>query len=74
MLTIELPTELEARLEALASEHGQSAGALVREAVLKLLDDLEDIAAAEAALAEIEAGHGQPVPLEDVVKAFGLED
>lgn len=74
MLTIELPAELEARLEALASEHGQSAGALVRTAVLQLLDDLEDIAAAEAAIAGIESGHDRPVPLEEVARELGLED
>ncbi|MCO5098890.1 MAG: ribbon-helix-helix protein, CopG family [Rhodocyclaceae bacterium] len=42
MLAIRLPETIEERLNALASETGRSKTALVREAILEYIDDLED--------------------------------
>ncbi|MCZ7653752.1 MAG: ribbon-helix-helix protein, CopG family [Rhodocyclaceae bacterium] len=48
MLAIRLPETIEERLNALASETGRSKTALVREAILEYIDDLEDYYLAEA--------------------------
>lgn len=41
-LSVELPEDIEARLEALAQKTGQTKTFYIREAVLEHLDDLED--------------------------------
>lgn len=45
-----------------------------REAVLDWLEDLTDIRLAEAALEEIRAGRMKTIPLEQVMKDYGLEN
>jgi len=44
-----------------------------REAILQYLDDLEDIYFAEKALAEIRSGRSKPIPIEKVMRRYGLE-
>lgn len=41
---------------------------------MKHLDDLEDIYLAEKRLEDIRAGRSATVPLEDVMKRYGMED
>ncbi len=48
MLAIRLPEAIEERLAALASETGRTKTALVREAVVEYIDDLEDLYLAES--------------------------
>ncbi len=74
MIAVRLPAEIESRLEALAKATGRSKSFYVREAILEHLDDLEDLYLAEQRLIDIRAGRSQPIPLEDVVKRYGLED
>jgi len=74
MLAIRLPEELESRLDALAQATGRSKSFYVREALLEHMDDLEDLYLAEQRLIDLRAGRTQTVPLEDVVKRYGLED
>ena len=74
MLTIELPTELENRLDALAQATGRSKSDYVTEAILEYLEDLADLHLAEQRLRDIQNGKSKPVPLEEVLKRYGMEN
>jgi RHH-type rel operon transcriptional repressor/antitoxin RelB len=74
MLAIRLPSEIEDRLEALAKATGRSKTFYARQAILEHLDDLEDVYLAEQRLIDIRSGKTQTIPLEDVMKRYGLED
>jgi len=74
MLAIRLPEDIEKRLDALSKATGRSKSFYAREAILKHLDDLEDIYLAEQRLADIRAGRDDTVSLEDVIKKHGLAD
>jgi len=74
MLAIRLPEEIEKRLDALAKATGRTKTFYVRQAVLENLDDLEDYYLAEQRLGDLEAGRSTTIPLEDVMKRYGLED
>lgn len=74
MLAIRLPPEVEARLEALAKATGRTKTYYAREAILEHLDDLEDAYLAEQRLIDIRAGKTKTVPLENVMKRYGMED
>lgn len=73
MLAVRLPPLIEARLDALAKATGRTKTYYVREAILEHLDDLEDIYLAEQRLIDIRAGRSQTVPLEEVMKRYGME-
>lgn len=73
MLAIRLPAEVETRLEALAQATGRTKTFYAREAILLHLDDLEDLYLAEQRLIDIRAGKTQTVPLEEVMKGYGME-
>ncbi|PIV35502.1 MAG: CopG family transcriptional regulator [Lysobacterales bacterium CG02_land_8_20_14_3_00_62_12] len=73
MLAIRLPAEVEDRLAALAQATGRTKTFYAREAILEHLDDLEDLYLAEQRLIDIRAGKTQTVPLEEVMKRYGLE-
>lgn len=73
MLAIRLPADVERRLDALAKATGRTKTFYAREAILEHLDDLEDLYLAEQRLEDIRAGRTQPVPLEDVMKRYGVE-
>ncbi len=73
MLTIELSNEIEQRVTAAANQRGVSVETLALDAILERLEDIEDIAAAEAALERIAAGE-KTVPLEEIVERYGLAD
>ena len=74
MLVIRLPAEVESRLEALARATGRTKTFYAREAILEHLDDLEDLYLAEQRLIDARAGKTEAVPLEDVLKRYGLAD
>jgi RHH-type rel operon transcriptional repressor/antitoxin RelB len=74
MLAIRLPTEIEERLDALAKATGRTKTFYAREAILEHIDDLEDLYLAEQRLIEIRAGRTATIPLEDVMKQYGLAD
>jgi RHH-type rel operon transcriptional repressor/antitoxin RelB len=50
MLALRLEKDLEAKLAALARVRGRSKSELVREAILRLIEDEEDLETAEQAL------------------------
>jgi RHH-type transcriptional regulator, rel operon repressor / antitoxin RelB len=74
MLAVRLPTEIETRLDNLAKSTGRTKTYYVREAILEHLDDLEDLYLAEARLAEIRSGRVKTIPLEEVMKEYGMDN
>ena len=73
MLAIRLPADVESRLEALALATGRTKTFYARQAILQHLDDLEDMYLAEQRLIDIRAGNTQTLPLDEVMKRYGLE-
>lgn len=73
-ISIRLPEEVESRLTQLASLTGRSKTFYIREAIVEHLDDMEDLYLAERELEEIRAGRARTVPLEEVMKRYGLAD
>jgi RHH-type rel operon transcriptional repressor/antitoxin RelB len=73
MLAIRLPATIEARLDRLAKRTGRTKTYYAREAILQYLDDLEDIHFAEKELAAVRSGRSKPIPLEEVMRRYGLE-
>jgi RHH-type rel operon transcriptional repressor/antitoxin RelB len=73
MLAIRLPENIEKRLDRLAKRTGRTKTYYAREAILEYLDDLEDIYLAEKELQAIRSGRRRTVPLEKVMRRYGLE-
>lgn len=73
VLAIRLPADVERRLEQLAQRTGRSKTFYAREAILEHLDDMEDLYLAEQQMTEIRAGRLKTIPLEEVMKRYGLE-
>jgi RHH-type rel operon transcriptional repressor/antitoxin RelB len=74
MLAIRLPEDVEHRLEDLAKRTGRSKTFYARQAILEYLDDMEDLYLAEQQMTQIRAGKLKTIPLEEVMKHYGLED
>lgn len=72
MLAIRLPIEIEDRLEALSKATGRTKTYYAREAILEHLDDLEDLYLAEKSLADLRAGRDTAIPLEEVMREYGM--
>ena len=68
MLAIRLPDTIEHRLNTLASETGRTKTALVREAIIEYIDDLEDYYLAEARARQ----NRKTIPLAEVERKLGL--
>ena len=62
------------RLSHLAEQTGRSKTFYMLEAIKQHLDDLEDVYLAERELEAVRAGKSKAVPLEDVMKQYGLAD
>lgn len=73
MLALRLPEEIEIRLDALAKATGRTKSFYAKEAIMTHLEDLEDIYLAESALERFRASGEKAVPLEDVMREYGLE-
>lgn len=71
MLAIQLPDDIEQRLDALAKATGRSKESYLQEAIVEYLGDLEDFHLAERRLAEIRAGTAS---LAEVERDLGLAD
>ncbi|MEM8964766.1 MAG: CopG family transcriptional regulator [Acidobacteriota bacterium] len=68
-MTMNLDPEIEHRLERLGATSPESKAALVRHALLRALEDLEDLQLAESALAE----PGRRYTLDEVERELGLD-
>jgi len=73
MLAIRLPEKLEKRLDRLARRTGRTKTYYAREAIVQHLDELEDIYLAEKRLEAIRAGRTRTIPLEKVIRRYGLD-
>ena len=73
-VSIRLPDELSERLQELAKLTGRSKTFYMIEAISEHLDDLEDLYLAEQRLIEIRSGKTKTVPIEEVMKRYGMED
>ena len=71
-LSIRLPGNIEARLQKLATLTGRTKSFYITEAICEHLDDLEDLYLAERELEAIRAGTSETVPLEEVMKRYGM--
>ena len=65
--------EIEERLEELAKKTGRTKTFYAREAILEYLEDLEGLYLAEKRYEDILKGRATTIPLEDVMKRYGLE-
>jgi RHH-type rel operon transcriptional repressor/antitoxin RelB len=74
MLAIRLPEKIEKRLERLAKRTGRTKTYYAREAILRHLDDLEDIYLAERALQAVRSGRSRTVPIEKLMGRYGVEE
>ena len=74
MLALRLPPEIESRLDALSKRTGRSKSFYARQAILEHIGDLEDVYLAEQRLADLRAGRSDTVPLDDLMKRYGLDD
>jgi RHH-type rel operon transcriptional repressor/antitoxin RelB len=72
-ISLSLPDEVTQRLDHLAALTGRTQTSYMIEAIREHLDDLEDLYLAEQRLSDIHAGKTRTVPLENVMKHYGLE-
>ncbi|MBU1666084.1 MAG: TraY domain-containing protein [Gammaproteobacteria bacterium] len=72
-LSIRLPGDVEDRLKNLAALTGRTKSFYITEAICEHLDDLEDLYLSERELEAIRAGKSETVPLEEVMKRYGME-
>lgn len=72
-ISIQLPSNIEARLQNLAARTGRSKTDYITEAVLEHLDDLEDLYLAERELEAVRAGTSSTTPLADIMKRYDME-
>ena len=73
VLAIRLPDSIEKRLAKLAKRTGRTKTFYAREAILRYLEDLEDVYDAERILERIRSGKEKTIPLEDIMKRNGME-
>jgi RHH-type rel operon transcriptional repressor/antitoxin RelB len=74
MLAIRLPASIEKRLDRLAKRTGRTKTYYAREAIIEHLADLEAVYLAERRLEGIRAGRRKTVPIEKVMRRYGLGD
>jgi RHH-type rel operon transcriptional repressor/antitoxin RelB len=73
MLAVRLPQDIENRLATLAEKTGRSKTFYVRQAIEEHLEDLEDLYLAEQQMTKIRAGKLKTIPLEEVMKRYGMK-
>ena len=72
MLALRLDDDLAKRVAALALRQGRNKSAVVREALIRYMEDQEDIALAETALKNLDGQ--KTLTLEEARRALGLDD
>jgi RHH-type rel operon transcriptional repressor/antitoxin RelB len=73
MLAIRLSPAVEKRLDRLARRTGRTKTFYAREAILRHLEELEDLYQAERSLERIRAGKERTIPLDGMMQRNGLE-
>jgi len=72
MVTLRLPAKTERILERTAKKQGRTKLALVREAVVEKLEDIEDMAASDAVMRRLARGQERTYSAAEVKRAVGL--
>ena len=72
MLAIRLPQDIETRLDQLAKHTGRTKTFYAREAILKHLEELEDLYLAEQRSIDVRSGKTKTSPLQEVLKQYGM--
>jgi RHH-type rel operon transcriptional repressor/antitoxin RelB len=73
MLAIRLPEAIEKRLDRLAKRTGRTKTFYAREAILRHLEDLEDLYQAERSLERIRSGKDRSIPISEVIERHAVE-
>jgi len=74
MLALRLPPEIEARLAKLAKRTGRTKSFYAREAIVRHLDEVEDLYLAESRLKDLGNGRSESIPLNDLIRRHGVEN
>lgn len=74
MLALRLPPEIEKRLDTLARKAGRTKSFYASEAILRHLDELEDVSLAGKILDRIKTGKERSYTIEEVEREVGLAD
>jgi RHH-type transcriptional regulator, rel operon repressor / antitoxin RelB len=72
MLAIRLPANIEKRLERLAKRTGRTKSFYAREAILRHLENLEDVYVADQVYARYLKGEEKTISLEESMKRHGV--
>jgi RHH-type rel operon transcriptional repressor/antitoxin RelB len=73
MFAIQLPKSIEKRFTKLVRRTGRTKTSHVCEAILNHLEDLEDVYIAERRSEQIRSGKERTIPLEKLIKRYGLK-
>ena len=77
-ITVRIPNSLEHDLNVVAKFQDRPKSRIIKQAmqnyILDILEDIEDIRDAEAAMVRIESGESKPIPFEEIERKYGLED
>ena len=68
MLAIRLPKEIEERIANLAKITGRTKTYYAKEAILKHIDNMEDVYLGQKRLEDVRAGKSSTIPLEQVME------
>jgi RHH-type transcriptional regulator, rel operon repressor / antitoxin RelB len=74
MLAIRLPESIEKRLARLAKRTGRTKTFYAREAIIRHIEDLEDVYEAERVLERVRAGKEATLTLDQMAKRLDLGD
>lgn len=74
MLALRLPPDIETRLAKLAKRTGRTKSFYAREAILRHLDELEDLYLAESRFEDLRNGRSELVPLNALIRRHDVED
>ena len=72
-VSLRLPDDVSRRLQELADRTGRSKTFYMIEAIQEHLDDLEDLYLAERRLTDLRAGKSETVPLDVLMKRYGVD-
>jgi RHH-type rel operon transcriptional repressor/antitoxin RelB len=74
MLALQLPADIEKRLDDLARKSGRSKSDYIQDVLVEHLDDLLDLQVAEERFRELQKGEAGTRSLGDVMKSHGMEN
>lgn len=74
MLALQLPADIEKRLDDVARKTGRSKSDYIQDILVEHLDDLLDLQVAEERLRELQKGEAGTRSLGDVMKSHGMEN